>query len=104
MEEIEMLHELGPCDKIMQVKQSAAASYTMRAVVQDNFPMPGAASYVCLPWDLDHNVGLEQVGDAKVKSGICKSHGDDFQQCLLTTLDHADLADLPTMDLRSAIE
>merc|ERR1712151_779290 len=88
----------------MQVKPSAETPYIARTVVQDDFPMPGATSYVCLPWDLDHNVGLEEFGNAKVKSGICRSHGHDLQRSLLTTLDYANIAELPSGDLKNAID
>merc|ERR1712037_902950 len=105
LDSIEFLQDFGPCDWLARVTlRTVDAPYITRTVVQREFPTPGVCSYVCVPWDVDGDMGYEAFGFAKLKLGICRACGADGQQCLLTTLDSADIGDLPDMDLKNAIE
>jgi len=105
LERIEVLQECGDTEVVTRVFFKSGDSYVCRTRIEPDFPEEGAVSYVCIPWDLDQDVGFEgEAGQAKVKAGICRACGDDGTQSLLTTLDYADLGALLNADLKGAIE
>eukprot|EP00929_Paragymnodinium_shiwhaense_P108589 TRINITY_DN74903_c0_g1_i1.p1 TRINITY_DN74903_c0_g1~~TRINITY_DN74903_c0_g1_i1.p1 ORF type:complete len:349 (+),score=96.70 TRINITY_DN74903_c0_g1_i1:80-1126(+) len=101
---IDVVAEDGPGSRLTRVSlQPTGESYVARTVVKADLPSAGSMTYVTVPWDLERDIGMEELGPHKVKAGVCRPDGGRKSRCLLTTLDHSDLGDLPTADLKNLI-
>merc|ERR1719265_2617251 len=105
MREVTLVKDYGPNDHVVQVTMSIpwAIKYimslpeemSMRIVSRENWPEPGDYAYAILPFDLEKNVAVEEMGMLKMKTGVISAHPSDPEKSMLTGCDLFNLGMLP---------
>jgi len=106
MQDITVVHDFGPNDKIINIRMaipwavryitSLPETMAVRCVSRENWPEPGDYAYAIIPFDLEKNMAVEEIGMLKIKSGVISPHPTDPKKSLVTGCDLVNLNMLPS--------
>ena len=111
----EIVKELAPGDVVCkwEMNLNFAIKYVMsipdkiamRVITRENWPEQGQYGYAILPYDIEKETTLEELGPMKVKCGVIKPHPDDPEnKSRITSLDSGNLKYVPTFVLKSMMK
>ena len=110
----EIVKELAPGDVICkwEMNLNFAIKYVMsipdkiamRVITRENWPEQGQYGYAILPYDLEKEVTLEELGPLKVKCGVVMPHPEDPNKSKITSLDSGNLKYVPTFVLKGLLK
>ena len=111
---IEIVRDYGPDDAlilmapkvpfVMRYLMSMPEKIPIRLVTKRDFPAPGDFSYIAVPYDIERNVAIEEVGPTKLKSGVFSPHPDNPNMTIVHSLDMANLSMIPTWGLKMILK
>ena len=111
---IEIVRDDGPDDAlilmapkvpfIMKYLKPMPEKTPLRLVTRRDFPAPGDFSCIVVPYDIENNVAIEEVGPTKLKSAVFSPHPDNPNMTIVHSLDTANLALFPTWGLKMILK
>ena len=111
---IEVVREYGPDDVlilmapkvpfIMKYLKPMPEKTPLRLVTRRDFPAPGDFSCIVVPYDIENNVAVEEVGPTKLKMAVFSPHPDNPKMTIVNSLDTANLSFFPTWGLKMILK
>eukprot|EP00747_Dinoflagellata_sp_TGD_P214077 gnl/TRDRNA2_/TRDRNA2_86970_c0_seq2.p1 gnl/TRDRNA2_/TRDRNA2_86970_c0~~gnl/TRDRNA2_/TRDRNA2_86970_c0_seq2.p1 ORF type:complete len:342 (+),score=66.98 gnl/TRDRNA2_/TRDRNA2_86970_c0_seq2:92-1117(+) len=109
MANIETVRDNGPDDQIVSYSvavpwalkyiMSIPEKMTVRILSRRNWPELNNYAYAAVPFDLENNLALEEMGMLKIKTGVVSPHPTDPQKCTVNGMDLANLSYMPSWGL-----
>eukprot|EP00933_Yihiella_yeosuensis_P040702 TRINITY_DN3505_c0_g1_i1.p1 TRINITY_DN3505_c0_g1~~TRINITY_DN3505_c0_g1_i1.p1 ORF type:complete len:349 (+),score=77.68 TRINITY_DN3505_c0_g1_i1:22-1047(+) len=109
MANITKVKDYGPNDQVVQYELTVpwAVRYVMaiptsmavRVARRENWPESGDFAYACVPFDLEQNIAVEEMGMLKIKTGVITAHPEDPNMSLLRGMDLVNLGMIPSWGL-----
>ena len=107
----EILKEYGSPDDTLQrfkYKLPIAIKYLMsipesidvRICKRENWPEENNYAYMSIPFDVEKNEAVEEIGGMKLKTGVVMPDPEDPNKCIITTLDKVNLKYMPNFALK----